>query len=550
MRRNIPWSRSSSDPATIQRVSVDDLRTQLRDRGYLTHGIERWFALDPWSSRAFWLELVTVCAKAAVLVGAFGLLPFVSVMIFRNRPLPVWETFVMAVLYGGTLFVFAFALLGVIAWILKLRPALVIDSPGVLLAISVAVSGAFIIVFALWWSGFDAPPSRIELVAGAALALLWFLATTLAASAALLSFSIHELQRVPAIHQRSRVVPMALASAILGAFLFLPAYAIRDTRREVEPPLQVVTTPSPRRIALVAVDGMTFDILRARTDLASLFISAQPVLPMVEISPPERWATIGTGVNPDVHEVHGVEGVRLFGGRRLLQAVSRADFLVRRTGQREPLPPTVRHRDYVWEIFARRSIVSTAVNWWTTDDVRAGALNEIGQASIFKAAAGDAVAVDANASARLMTAVDRDHPQFATAYLPALDLLLNRLNVDQSARLSGSVRALESLRATIAALRARQYEMVLIGIPGSGQSGSGVVAATFALPTRAASPYDVAPTMCALLGFPASTEMRGRSLVPEPQPRITTFGTRSTKSGNTRVDDEYYNNLKSLGYIR
>ena len=63
-------------------VSVDDLRWQLRERGYLSHGIERWFALDPWRSRAFWVELTIVAAKAAILIGAFALLPLVAIMLF------------------------------------------------------------------------------------------------------------------------------------------------------------------------------------------------------------------------------------------------------------------------------------------------------------------------------------------------------------------------------------------------------------------------------------------------------------------------------------
>jgi len=48
----------------VSRSDVDVLRDQLRERGYLSHGIERWFALDPWRSRAFWLELAVVAAKA------------------------------------------------------------------------------------------------------------------------------------------------------------------------------------------------------------------------------------------------------------------------------------------------------------------------------------------------------------------------------------------------------------------------------------------------------------------------------------------------------
>lgn len=530
-------------------MPVDDLRQQLRERGYLTHGIERWFALDPWSSRAFWLELLTVSAKAAILIAAFGLLPFVAVMISRNRPLTAYETLLLALTYGGVLFVCALGLLIVIAFVLKLRPGLVVDTPRALLAISFAASAAFTALLAIWWYGFGAAPSLPELIIGFALTINWFLMTTIAVSAALLSFSIYELKRVPAIHQRSRTVPMTMAAAVLTALLFIPAYASQD-KRSAEPPLQVVTTPTSRRIAWIAVDGLSFDVLHARSDLMSMFVIAEPMAPLRGGSTAERWASIGTGVPPRIHGVHAVEGIRFTTRGHVLQNVSAADLVLRHVARREPLPPTVRRRDYVWEITARRSIPSVAVNWWTTDDVRSGALDEIGQASIFSASSGDAVAVDTGATTRLLAALDRDKPQFVTVYLPALDVLLNRLSIDQTMRFAGSVRALDSLRTTIAALRSRGYDVILTGMPGDRQSGAPLLASTIPLPPRRATPYDLAPTLLSLLGFPASAEMSGSSIVPETQARITTYGPRVGGRESVNVNEEYYRNLKSLGYIR
>jgi hypothetical protein len=530
-------------------VSVEDLRNQLRDRGYLTHGIERWFALDPWSSRAFWLELITVCAKAAVLIGAFGLLPFVTVMLFRNRPLTGWETLALAIVYGGAICVAAFALLALTALLLKLRPALIIDTPRALLAISFLISAIFAAPLAIWWYRFDAQPSLPELLTGLPLTILWFLVTTIAVSAALLSFSIYEQHRVPAIHQRSRTVPMTMAASILTALLFLPAYAAQE-KRPGEPPLQIVTTPSARRIALIAVDGLTADLLRARSDLTASFDVVEPLAPLAGGSTAERWATVGTGVPPRVHGVHAVEGVRLPGGRHLLQNVSSVDTLIRHAGRREPLPPTVRLREYIWEIFARRSMLTLSVNWWTTDDVRSGALSEVGQASIFSAAAGDAVAIDTGAASRLLSAIDRDKPQFVTVYLPALDVLLNRQQLDQTARLAGSVRALDALHKTINAVRARGYDIVVIGLPGDHQAGTPVLASTIHFSANHATPYDIAPTLASLLGFPASAEMQGKSMVAEEQQRIATYGARASRNEHVKVNEEYYENLRSLGYIR
>jgi hypothetical protein len=532
----------------MRSVSVDELRQQLRERGYLSKGIERWFALDPWSSRAFWIELTVVAIKAAVLIGSFALLPLVAIMLFRNHPLTAWETLAMALAYGGASFVAGFLFLLLLALILKLRPAVAIDTPRALLAISFASSFLFAGLIAVWWYRFDAPPSLPELVVGLALVIVFFLITTVAVSAALLSFSIYELQRVPAIHQKPRGVPMTIAAAILTALLFLPAYAAQE-RRAPEVPVQVVTAPASLRLALVAVDGLTFEILQARPDIARAFATVAPLRPIADGSTAGRWASVGSGVPPALHGVRAVEGVRLRSGRHLIQTLSDADFILRGTARREPLPPTVRRRDFVWEIFAARGVPSLAVNWWTTDDVRAGALETIGQSSIFSAARGRPLEVDIAAAKRLISAIDRSHSQFVTVYLPALDVILNRIPLDRSTQLAGSVRALDGVQATIEALRARGYEVILAGLPGDRQSGAGVVASTIPLGNRNATAYDLAPTLCALMGFPASSEMSGTGLVRTELPRIASYGRRAGRGENVKVNEEYYRNLKSLGYI-
>ena len=113
--------------------SVDDLRRELRDRGYLSHGIERWFAHDPFtagrSSRAFWRELTTVAGKASLLDALFAIVPLVAIMVFRNHPLSAGETLLVSLLYGVTGFAISFALLILVALVLKLRPAIAIDTP-------------------------------------------------------------------------------------------------------------------------------------------------------------------------------------------------------------------------------------------------------------------------------------------------------------------------------------------------------------------------------------------------------------------------------------
>ena len=526
---------------------VDALRQQLRDRGYLTHGIERWFALDPWSSRAFWVELLLVALKAATLIAAFGALPMTAVMLSRNFPLSAYETLGLYVTYAAAWLVLAFVLVVVVALILKLRPALPIDTPRALLAVSMAAAALLIVPVGVWWYRFDTRAAAAELIAGVALSVVFFIVATIVISAALLSFSIYELQRIPAIHAKSRGGPMTVAAAVLIALLFVPAYAQRE-REALEP--MVVTTPTTTRVALIAVDGLTYDIFRSRPDLFRLLPVVAPIPPLAAGSTTERWASFGTGVRTELHGVRAIEGVRFRGGGHTIQRMSRGDFVLLNTplARREPLPPTVRKRDYVWELAAERGIPSVAVNWWATADSRDGGLLSVSPESIFAASKGDPLRVDEAAAARFLGSLD--NARLATVYLPALDIVLNRVPLDQSARLAASIRALDGLTALVNRVRANGYEVVIAGMPGDGQSGTAVLASSIALqrPIRA---FDVAPTLLDLIGFPLSDEMPGQALTSRSrEPRIASYGPRASSGPARSVNEEYYENLRSLGYIR
>jgi hypothetical protein len=318
----------------------------------------------------------------------------------------------------------------------------------------------------------------------------------------------------------------------------------------------VVTTPTSLRIALIAVDGLTHEILQSRPDLLRLIPNASRIPPLPADSTTERWASLGTGVPTDAHGVRAIEGVRFLGATHILQRISRGDVVLMnvapalRIARREPLPPTVRRRDYVWEIVTARGLPAVSVNWWTTSDVQDGALQAVGPESVFTTAKGEALRVDATATSRFLTLLDERNPRFATVYLPALDVVLNRLELDQSTQLAQSLRALEGIGNAIARVRARGYEVVLAGMPGDGQSGNAVIASTLPL-QRATTAFDVAPTLLEVLGFPLSNEMPGHPLLFErSDPRIASYGNRTASGPPPQLNDEYYENLKSLGYIR
>src|SRR5262245_16036469 len=221
-------------------------------------------------------------------------------MVFRNHPLSAFETLLMSLLYGVTAVLVSFLFLIAVALLLRLRPTLAIDTPRALLAISFAAAAVLAAPIAAWWYRFDAPPQTPELIAGLLLIALFFVMATIVVSAALLSFSIYELRRVPVLHQKPRGKAMTIAAAVLITLLFIPAYATQE-KSAPGAPLQVVTTPSTRRIALIAVDGLTWELFRSR--LAGAFTAAQPAPALAGRSTAERWATIGTGVPARLHGV-------------------------------------------------------------------------------------------------------------------------------------------------------------------------------------------------------------------------------------------------------
>jgi len=539
---------------------VEELRSELRTLGYLNRGIERWFALDPWSSRTFWGELLTLALKAATLLAVFATPPIAAITFLRNAPLPLYDAVVLSAIYLAGTFLTFVALIILIGLLLKLSPGLIVDRPRVLLPISLAVSLLVAAAIGLWWAGFEQSIGTVEALAGATLILLFFVVATFIFSAVLLSFSIHETGRIPSLHQRRRTIPLTAAGILLLGTMLLPAY-FHQRRDDSTPAPQVVVAPSTARMVLLAVDGLSAQIFAARSDLSRLLPTTSSFPPEAFHSSAERWASIGTGTPPTLHGVETIDGVRIEGSRRMIQSVSRADVFLygpaRWLGliQREALPPTIRRRDYVWEILAARGVSSAAINWWASETTTAPNLLILGQEALFREASTHgspqqiASTVDAIALQKLTESLQARSPRFGTAYLPALDIILNRLDSDESGRLAASVAILDRLTNEIKEFRSLGYDVMVIGVPGDDQRGAAVLASNLHL-AAATSTYDLAPTLFALFGFPASGEMPGESRAGEAPERIETYGNRDRQSHTAPVDEEYYEQLKSLGYIQ
>lgn len=538
--------------------SVEDLRNELRNLGYLSHGLERWFARDPWKSGTFWTELLRVSSKASLVIALFATAATSATMILRNGGLPLLETTGIAAIYLATSFFGAMFVHILVALALKWNPTFGIENPRALMIIAMALSGFLSLWIAAWWTAFPLPPDIWERFAFIGLLILFFSASSIVISAALLTFSIHETKTIPRIHRKSRTFPLLIGAILLCGLILSLSLTDPKARAEVEAP-QVVVKPTDARIALIAVDGLTPELFALRSELSERFPHMETTGAPHAASAPEAWATIGTGTPPSLHGVRSVDGLRLFGGRRVIQNVSQLDYGLRviapisGLAERQPLPPSVRNRHYVWETLAKRGVPAIAVDWWTTEDEATGPLRTISQEKVFSRASSEGrspaelgIEIDRLAIEELQAALDDFDARFVTVYLPALDVILNRLPVTDQTRLAATIRVLDQLTRLVESLSEGGWSMILVGIPGE-ENAQALVAAT-ELDLAGAGLDDVAPTLLSLYGFPPSIEMPGESLVPST-PRITSYGSRGSV-GTTNVSDDYYENLKSLGYIQ
>ena len=477
-----------------------------------------------------------------------------AVMLIRNRPLPVYDALLLLAGYVLTGFICIAAVVLATAGLLKIRPLAVIRRPASLLWISLAESAVVVGWILAWWAAFPDPPSMTESVIVVVLLLVFLPVGTIAFSAALLSFSVYETHQVPSIHRRSRTVPITIAGAVMLALLVLIVPGARSEAGTGVTGQQVVVTPTKNRVALLAVDGLTREVLGARPSTMELLPHVASFADTATGNAPETWASIGTGTPAETHGVRAIEAVRLAGSEKLLQSISGADLtlgLFARLGvaRKQPLPPAIRERDYVWEILGSRGVSSAGINWWASPESQHPTLRSISQESVY--AASDqkpdtppvelALAIDRVAIERLRSVCTEPSLRFVTAYLPALDIVSNRVELPSGVRLAASVRALDGVDAVVAELEQAGWDVILVG--------NDFTASTRELRENAAR-LDVAPTILDLFGFPASREMPGTSLSPSTsQTRIRSYGPRRG-SQPEKVDEEYYEKLKSLGYVQ
>ncbi len=545
---------------SVTQRSLDELRQELRQLGYLSHGIERWFVPGQTGAGSPWRTLLLVLTKAAFLGALFMALPLTAVMLLRNFPVEAASAVLLSASYAFAAFLILFIMLLAVALLLRLRPSLGIQRPFALTLISMLPAGLACLLVAAWWWSFRTAPDLRELILGGALIFALFVVSTYVSSAALLTLSIQQTGTVPSHHQKRRGVPLTIGGVIILALILLPTL-LGARPSAIAAPQQVPIRQNDRRMALLAVDGLTQTLFDSTPTLRQQFVAEVGTHSVGAASPAELWASIGTGTEPETHQVFAVDGVKLIFSDQPLQSTSALDPVLRQflpsagAARLVALRPTLRRRAYIWEVLASRGVTAVSVGWWASEDLQSAALSGISQETLFLGTPREltggsaALAVDQKAGLTFRNLTDRSRPRMATIYLPALDIVNHRLAVSPTERIATSIRLLSDLSGLVAWIRSRGFDVLLVGTPGDG-SAPGVIASTFPL-LPAMGQKDVAPTVYDFFGFPATEEMKGRSRLPDTsQTRLTSYGSRQSSKTAHPADDEYYEKLRALGYIQ
>ncbi|MGE5346428.1 MAG: hypothetical protein ACM3JH_10770, partial [Acidithiobacillales bacterium] len=220
--------------------------------------------------------------------------------------------------------------------------------------------------------------------------------------------------------------------------------------------------------------------------------------------------------------------------------------------------------------FAARSGASLVGEGWPPEAVsRAAALaphRPDGESPLSRLVA-DAEGLDDFALRSFRDALAREAPRLSLLYLPGLDILGASLS-DPARSAADRVGLAEAVKAEARKIRAflddpdwqNGMDLVVVLFDGGrGESGGLVrLSGPLALPRAAATiaPADVAPTVLAVLGVPASREAEGRVCAGILRPGAATTATVASWGIRPRGEvpaidpKEYVENLKSLGYLK
>ena len=360
---------------------LDDVRSELQRKGYLTHSVERYLlqdALRPVQSRR-------TIGRLAVKLGGLGgvAMALISTLLLshwnellQRDPFDVLPLFVHLLPLWTIAFAFFFIVLAALMVVLLKRyPALKLSFLSLSLVIGGVGGGLALGLWVGWESAIQAPrwPGWVLALVAASVAYV----ISLLLYHGLLALAIRLTERTPrdrAGRQQKVLLGLAAATALLS---LIPASLMRSTA-----PLSPEALPvsQPGRVLVVGMDGVLgseFDYLLSRGDMPTLssLVDRGGVVASYDrpdLEPAAVWTTVATGLSSPLHGVAAVDSFRPLGLRSSLAVSGPFRWYFEKV--EEPLG-LVEHRPVLanrrsaltfWELAARGGTPVLAVNWWST----------------------------------------------------------------------------------------------------------------------------------------------------------------------------------------
>ncbi len=583
-------------------LSFEEARERLRERGYLDRGVEGAVLKGALATRtkaqslllgaavgALFLALALALVETAVNAVASALAPGDAVVLF------LW-------IATGSLAVAVLAVALVVgAALLRVRGRA--DADGVateIAAVFGAVAGIGAVAAAVPALRAAGPPAAAAVLVSLALAVFVAVRTARGVTLAALVASGRAVFGSP---RRLGLAGLTLAFVALAAGALVWA-----ARRESADSGPLVVEANARRAIVVGVDGWSDRYLGEGETFASSFgvSGGRYVKPDRDLA--AFWTTVATGESAERHGIGALDLVRIAGVAAPLRPVGISAFFLGRVlpavgaARRESVTAAARRVPAMWEVARRAGIASLVVNWWTTYPAGEGGGTILSNHLVFAARSGgslagegwppeaaaraaafappvsgaagslerlvaDARGMDAFARRAFVDALARESPRLALLYLPGLDILGAALS-DPGRSASDRVALAEELTAEARSIRVflddpslRQGIDLLVVLFDGGRGDAGGIArlaGPLARPGADTSlaPADVAPTVLAALGVPASRETAGKVATGLLQPgaassaTVASWGLRPRGAAVAIDPKEYVENLKSLGYLK
>ncbi|HEV8268408.1 MAG TPA: hypothetical protein VGR00_09255 [Thermoanaerobaculia bacterium] len=388
------------------------------------------------------------------------------------------------------------------------------------------------------------------------------------------------------------------------AAIALAALFVGRKRSEKDGPL--VVEANTRRVVVIAVDGWSDRYLAP---------AAVPPLGAAKLSYAKResdpaafWTTVATGEPSNVHGIGSLDLVRIAGLSSPVKPVAGTDVYLARLlpvlglSRRESVTSSARRVPAAWEVARRAGIPSLVVNWWTTYPAGEDGGTVFSNHLFFAARAGrplagegwpaeaveraarlaprvapepgtvdrlveDARGLDDFAWRSFREELSREKPRLAMVYLPGLDILGAALNEAQRGaadRVALATALGEEARRLLALLQSKDFlgeaDLVVTILDGGRCESRGDVFLAGSLVREGAKgsvePVDIAPTLLAVLGVPASRETAGKPRLDllarggATTSTVASWGRRRAGSAPPVDPKEYVENLRSLGYLK